>query len=259
MRPGSPGWLILAGAMLLMAVAPVSESAGARPVLPCGAEPADVAPKYAPLGAPPAVAVWHNITLAPDTCLGQAKGHQTLAIALAVRFEHRGTLEDLAARAGAISATRAIRYWSVTDGEYRPLISEAFALDGPDTHARRPDFTASEVLSGRTLYFAQNDTRSTGLNLYSLKARRLGPDELAIEVVNITDIRFLVFTMFGARSLVSLHIFRRLDGQVWGYYGLSTIRGGVAGGHEKSFVNRAAAYQRFMIGAPTGKAPPLAP
>jgi hypothetical protein len=57
--------------------------------------------------------------------------------------------------------------------------------------------------------------------------------------------------MFEAKVLASVHLIERLQGNVWGFYGLSTIRQGAVEGHEKYFVNRAAAYYRFFIGDPT--------
>jgi len=182
-----------------------------------------------------------------------------LVVALAARFRGPESIEDIAARVGAVSATSGLLYWSTTDGNWRVLISEAEALRGRSTGAVRADFAAREVLGDRTLYFRQKDTRSTGWNLYSLRGRRLGPERLAVEVVNLSAIRFLLITLAEARSLVSLHFVERLGPGLWGYYGLSAVRDGAGEGFDKSLVNRAAAFYRFLTGRPGDAGPPLAP
>ena len=50
------------------------------------------------------------------------------------------------------------------------MIAKAFALDDPTTGSARPDFTAAEIFGARSLYFAQDETRTTGTNVYSLSA-----------------------------------------------------------------------------------------
>ena len=82
---------------------------------------------------------------------------------------------------------------------------------------------------------------------------------MAIEMINLTAIRFLVFTLFELNSLRSLHIFEMLEPGLWGYYGISTVRDGAVEGHEKSLVNRAAAAYRFFRIVPADRDPPLAP
>ncbi len=151
-----------------------------------------------------------------------------------------------------------IRYWSVTDDDWRELVSEAYAVSDPENRVRRGDFTVGEVLSGETLYFVQDDTRSSGLNLYSLRARRIGSNGLAIEIVNMAPISYLLVPLFDPGALISLQIVRHLRGEEWGYYGLSAVRTGAGSGQERSWINRAAAYQRLLVGEPTDAAPPLA-
>ena len=218
-----------------------------------------VVPPYAELGNPPTVEIWRDVELARDQpCLGALRGRATLAVVLAGRFRDVRSIEEIAGRVGAISSTKGLRYWSTTDGEWRTLVSDAFALASRDADSRRGDFTPAEILSGRTLYFAQRDTRSTSLNIYSLTGRLLGPRRLAIEMINLTVIRFLVFTLFEPNSLRSLHIFEMLEPGVWGYHGISTVHDGAVDGHERSLVNRAAAAYRFFRIVPADRDPPLA-
>ena len=232
----------------------------AEPVPPCGDPNSAVAPPYAEPGNPPTAGIWRDVALAGDkSCLHALRGPAILAVALAGRFRDVRSIEDIARRIGAISSTKGLRYWSVTDGGWRTLVSDAFALSSHDPETRRADFSPAEILSGRTLYFAQRDTRSTSLNNYSLTGRLLGPGRLAVEIINLTDIRFLFFSLFNPKSLRSLHIFEKLEPGLWGYYGMSTVRDGSVEGHERSLVNRTAAAYRFFRAVPADRDPPLAP
>ncbi len=206
------------------------------------------------------VAIWHDLELARIVpCLGARPGRSKLVVALAGRFKSAGSIERMAERIGAISASKGLRYWSATEGRWRTLISDAFALRSPDTDDRRANFTAREVLSGRTLYFAQRDTRSTSLNVYSLTGRLTGDGRMTVEVVNLTTIRIIIFPMFEPEALRSFHFFDELAPGVLGYYGLSVVASGSVEGYEKSLVNRAAAAYRFFKGVPADRDPPLAP
>jgi hypothetical protein len=70
-------------------------------------------------------------------------------VALAAHFSHSGTSDALLRRFGAISTLKGLQYWSVTEGGWRTLITDAAALTGgPDLDHRRPDFTLAEMRSG---------------------------------------------------------------------------------------------------------------
>ena len=246
--------------LLVLALGLACAHARAQPVPPCSSVGSDQNPAYGPLGDPPEVAIWRDIQINGDAeCMGPVSGPMKLVVALAGRFRHSGTLEDIAARIGAISTTEGLVYWSTTKDGWRELISEASALAEPAAGTERPDFTAEDILGGRTLYFAQKDTRSTGVNVYSLTGRPAGPARLSVATTNLTPIRFMVVTFFEPRALLSVHFVERLEPDVWGYYGLAAVRGGRAEGYEKSLVNRAAAFYRHLIGEPPDKMPPLAP
>lgn len=252
---------LLPPAVLLLAVLLRAGSAAAQndalPRPPCA--PGDSPfPAYAGEGAPPVVAVWRDLTLPEDPCLGVLSGRMNSVAALAGRFRFAGSLDDLAARVGAVSQTVGQLYWSTTDQDWRELISEAFALSGNDQDLERPDFTAADVRSGDTLYFAQNDTRSTGLNVYRMRALQSRPGRLVVEMANETPVTFTFMTLFQEGGLLSLHFVERIDGDLWGYYALAAVREGSVSGHTKSLVNRAAAFYRYLRGVPGDAGPPLA-
>jgi hypothetical protein len=265
-----PRVLLLAATLAFATLAFATHSEGAAgveaaaPRPPCGAGALPV-PAYAGEDAPPSVAVWHDVELAGDAaCLGRLRGEAQLMVAIASRFRHDGSLDELAARLGAVSRTAGLLYWSTGEQKWRHLITRSAAVTGPDVDWRtgagqRPDFSAAELRSGATLWFVQNDSRSTGANLYSARATLSEPDRLAVEVVNESAITFVVMTLFEAQELLALHVVERLDGDLWGYYGLAAVRGEPLEGYEKSLVNRAAAFHRFVLGKPGDAEPPLAP
>lgn len=244
---------------LLLSVLALGARASSEPTPPCAASGSTSHPGYSALDTQPNVGAWHDVTLNfAASCPAALNGSAKLVIALASRFVHAGTVEDLAARIGAVSKMGHLKYWSVTDGAWRVLISKAFAVD--DGNARRPrsDFSAEEVLSGQTLVMAQRDTRSTGLNLYALMDRSHTSKEMRVTVINLTDIRFLLATIFRRNTLISTHFFTRLRGTEWGYYSLTVVKDGSVKGREKSFINRAAAFQRFITGERPEQEPALA-
>jgi hypothetical protein len=233
-------------------------AAGHGPMPPCPPGDPVAEPAFAAIGAPPAVAVWRSVALGAGDCFDGLDAPMDLLVALSVRFRISGGVEEIATRVGAISNMIGMQYWSVTDGGWRELVSAAYAVSDPENRVRRGDFTAAEVLSGRTLYFVQDDSRSSGLNLYSLTVRRIGADGLAVAFVNMASIRYFLVPLFDPGALISLQVVRHLQGDEWGYYGLSAVRNGGGSNHERSWINRAAAYQRLLMGEPTDGAPPLA-
>ena len=245
-------WLLLAAGLSGAGAAPV-------PAPRCPDRGAAPAPAYGPVDGPPAVAAWTDLDALPEGCRTTLDAAAPLAVALAGRFTHAGSVEDLAARLGAVSSTVGLPYWSVSDGAWKPLVSEAFALAGPDPDERRADFDAREVLGGETLHFAQNDTRSWGTNVYRLRTLEASPDRIVVASDNVSGIGLGPVTLFAPHALASVQFVERLEGATWGYYGLAVVRGGAFAAREKSLVNRQAALYRLLIGAVPDGAPPLAP
>ncbi len=247
--------VFLSAAILVLAVPQLS----AQPVPPCAIDHAETTPAYGDIGAAPAVQVWQDIELSDRAgCLGALTGRSALVIALAGQFDGRLSRDDIATRIGDVSATRGLLYWSTTDQEWRTLVTEAYALKDPASDVRRPDFNAPEMLRGHPLYFMQNDSRSSGPNTYSLTVREMGPNRFVATISNVTAIRFAFVTLFEPQALVSVHFFDRTEDGAWAYYGISAARAGIGAGNAKSFVNRAAAYYRFLIGVAADSEPPLA-
>lgn len=236
--------------------------AGPRP--PCGDSPR---PEYPDPGAPPVVEVWndeaHAGTWDPPGCTGwTARDEETVIVALAGSFHHRGDVEDLLIRFGDISTLTDVRYWSVSEKAWRPLVIEATALTAPDPEQERADFGIADLVSGRDLFVAQSDNRSSGTVVYRMRVLEVRPERLVIQTENVTSIRFWLLTLFEPGDVQAVYFLERLSPDAWGYYSLT--RTDVASklprrGHESSYINRAVALYRHFAGIPTDRDPPAAP
>jgi hypothetical protein len=180
---------------------------------------------------------------------------------LAGSFHFTGTADELVARIGAISTLRGVRYWSVTDKIWRPLVIDASALSRPDPRSRRSDFLAAEMTAGRELYYWENDSRS-GKIIHRMTVRERSPVRVVIATENVTPVRFSFVTLFEPGALQSVEFVDRVSPGAWGVYLLTRTDEGMsafAGGHEASYVNRAVAIYRHLARIPTDQEPPAAP
>jgi hypothetical protein len=178
-------------------------------------------------------------------------------VALGGSFFFEGSGSDLALRFGAISTLRGVKYWSVTDARWEVLIREAIAVNDADHRRRRGDFSLAELQSGRDLYFEQQDNRSSGQVVYRQRVDVLDRDRVEIAIENATDVSIFLFTLFNPGDLHSLYIMERLSPGVWGFYSLTGVRAGMlASDQPGSYVNRAVAIYRHIVGIPTDQNPP---
>lgn len=254
-------WL---GVMLAVVVLgwPAFARADDGPIAPCGSHASAPNPPFIDSGT---ARSWSSSELpagwAPADCIGWASSRFTRLTAVAATFDFAGTVDDLVAKFGAQSAWRGIKYWSVSDGRWDTLITDAVALDGADQQRRRGDFTASELKPGADLYFLQVDNRSSDPVTYRMRVTAIEPDRLVVTTENVSAISLLFLTLFEPGALKSTYVFVRLAPGKWGYYNLSGAREGAAviGNHAASYLNRAAAIYRHLVGLADDNKPPLRP
>ena len=237
--------------------------AAQAPQPPCGSSSAY--PPFAETGAPPNIRVWSSGDLVspwiPPSCTGWAPA-DGLLVALAGQFRFDGNGEGLLARFGAISTLQGIHYWSVSDHQWRTLITHASALDSPDLTRQRADFTTAEMKRGRKFYFAHDDNRTSGEVIYRLRVQELTLDRLVVTTENVSPVRKLMLTLAEPGGLQSVHFLERKTPHVWRYYVLARTAEDLTsllGVTDRSYVNRAVALYRHFIGIPTDRDPPLAP
>jgi hypothetical protein len=240
---------LLAIAVLLTSAGLCAAEEGPRP--PCaGLAPF---PAYPALGVPPNIRVWTRAELgswAPPACTGfTAKGDGVL-VAVAGSLPFKGSADDLLRRFGAVSALKGLKYWSVTEGGWRTLITKATALQGPDLHRPRSDFTLAEMRSGADLYFAQADNRAGGDVVYRMHVRDFGPDRFVVVIENVSPVSRYLVTLFNPGDLYAVHFLERRGQKAWGYYGLAWAAESLSrlAVPKASYVNRAVALYRHILG-----------
>jgi hypothetical protein len=239
-------WALLSALAIALAAFGVARADEARPRVPCeGQKPV---PMYAGVGEPPKVQTWKGVGWDVPACLPWPHARFRLIVALAASFRHEGDSTALLGRFGAISAMRGIRYWSVTEGDWRVLIKDAFAVDGPGSMQPRPDFAPRDMIRGADLYFVEQDNRS-GLVIYRMRVLEAGADRISISTENVTPVRALGFTVFPPGSLRAAYRVQRADSNTWSFYGVSTTgedASMLAGLSESSYINRATALYGYF-------------
>ncbi|MFM9970095.1 MAG: DUF6675 family protein [Burkholderiales bacterium] len=226
---------------------------------PCGAT---VFPAFAEPGDTPRTGVWNAAQLElwnPPSCLGWMRQKDATLAVIAGSFRHTGTAQDLLRRFGEISRLRGLRYWSVSDKNWRVLVNDASATSAIDATRRRADYNLNELRPGMDLYFAQSDSRSSGEVLYRMRVKEASEKRMVVETENVSPVRLYLFTLFDAGELKAQYFIERGDAERWNIYTLALAVGRSARNNEASLLNRAAAYYRHYIGAPADAASPLAP
>jgi hypothetical protein len=260
---------LLGIAFLLLLVLPTSASMGAReggtaPRLPCGGASYPLLPV---LDAPPNVAFWNGAdfggTWNAPPCSGWQAASTNIVIALTGHFSNRGDAGAILTRIGMISTLPQVRYWSVTDKKWEALFARATALRGPDTNSPRGDFLVSEFLSGSELYFLSADNRMQTDIMTRIRVKDAADDHVVLEMSNVSPLRFLTFTVVPAGDFQTLYFLDRQPDGSWQFYSVTRVLNGsfllsrlVTG---PSYVNRAVAMYRDIVGIPTDRNPPAMP
>ena len=240
-------------ALVIVAIPTLTIGTMAGPVPPCGA---GLSPQYPPPGERPAVKVWHDEDLkrsewGPPNCTGwDSSSRSKLVLAMAGSFRFDGTLDEVVERIGAISTLPGVRYWSVTDRAWRPLVVDASALSRPDRTSRRGDFLAAEMATGRELYYWELHRRSGNI-VNRMTVLERGPARAVIATENVTPVRIFFMTLFEPGTLQSVAFVELIAPGVWGAYFLTRAGQGassLAVGREESYVNAATAMYEHLAG-----------
>ncbi|MEN8213045.1 MAG: DUF6675 family protein [Pseudomonadota bacterium] len=230
---------------------------------PLVAEPAWQWLEYPSAGAIPSAAVWQSTERewTPPGELGWNSEEYTVLVMIAGSFECRGGQDALLERIGRISASNAIKYWSVTEQIWNTLFDEAYALESADESAMREDFTVAEVTSGKPLLFLQQENRGITGGVYRMRVNSK-PGRIIVTTENVNPLKSFMISLIGAGEFQTGYILEQQSDTQWRYYSiLRAGRGGyslVIGGHDSSFINRANAMFRHLSGTATDSEPPLA-
>jgi hypothetical protein len=244
--------------IFMMMMCPLAVAADDPPQTPCGTAPN---PPYARADAQPNVRVWNGgdqRVRISARCNASAEDFKVV-IGLAGTLHFEGSTEQLLARIGAVSQMQGIRYWSVTDKQWRVLVTRSGAVRSGTAAEPRTDFSAAEMKQGRDVFFAQRDSRSTGQVVYRMRVLETARDRLVVETENVSPIKTFVFTWFRPGELRTVHFLTRRSAAVWNYYALTAVDAKQSDSRMPSLINRAAALYRYVVGQPTDQEPPLAP
>lgn len=229
------------------------------PRLPCGAE---AYPAFAAAGVPPNVRAWRGAAARewqPPACTGWTRSGFDVLVGVGGSFRHEGEIDALLARIGGYSTKKSVRYWSVTEKSWKPLVTDVFSLSGPDAAQRRADFSAADVVKGRDLYFAQSDNRSSGKTVYRDRVLLVERDRVMLVRENVTPVKMMLVTVFEPGDLQTAYFLERRAPGVWGFYSLTRTRMAsslMPVGDEGSYINRAVAFYRHIAAIPTDQEPP---
>jgi hypothetical protein len=237
---------------------PMASATGAaaarKPQGPCGEAPY---PNYPALDAGPEVVLWTSDTLGknwrPPYCVGWPTNSATLVVGLAGRFDDSHDGDAMLAKIGAISSLRDVRYWSVTDKRWNTLFLRVTALDGPDPHKQRGDFSVAEMRALGDRYFLAADNRSDEDAVWRLRIKEAGERRIIVETTNVSAFRWLFLPLIGAGDIQTSYILEREPGGTWTLYSLtrvlyiSPLLGYLAS--DASYINRATGFYRHYAGA----------
>jgi len=214
---------------------------------------------YPSPGSPPVTQAWTQADvkagrIAAD-CAKWLPDNFTTAVALTGSIRYEGNAAGLLKRFGNISSLRGTRYWSVTDKKWLTMITDASAISGPDG-APRPDFTLSELKSGKPLYFMQQDNRSPKPITYLMQIDGQTQKKQVVRISNVSSLKIMMIPVLKQGDIQSVYVLEQQSPGIWGYFSVLSVRSSfsVFGGSQKdSWTNRAVAIYGHFSGVPADK------
>lgn len=197
---------------------------------------------------------------AKAVCIAHGPPGSTLWVSVAGTMSNAATAEAVLARFGALSQMRQIKYWSISDQMWRPLFASAAALTGPGGK-ERDDLSLEELKRASPLYFEQADSRTSRKVVYELRVLRADRDGFVVSTVNVSPLQWWGITAYKPGDLDTRYFFERAAAGAWQFYSLARMPPGgrLFNAQDGSYINRAVAMYRFLLGVPTDAEPPAAP
>jgi hypothetical protein len=232
----------------------------AQPACPSGG----VSPVFPPLNAAPVAqatrASGGHAFPAGASCFEKSDSAATW-ITVASTARTSASLNALIERFGSVSKLLPVQYWSTTEQKWRPLVLSASAVASTNPRIARADYSVAELVTGEDRYYSMADSRSGRAITYRLRLWPSQPTELVVESANVDAIRQWGVTLYAPGGLHTLYFLKKQSPDVWTYYSITRIlpNSFLAEGHDKSFINRAVAVYRYIVGVPTDAEPPSAP
>ena len=186
---------------------------------------------------------------------------EAVMISVTGRVRYTGDALGLLARVGRSSEQRGILYWSVANGAWQPMLTDASALSGPDPALRRPDFKPAEMQVGARLYMLLDDDRPPGPVVFATEIREADAGGFMTVAANVSPVTLMGMTIADPGDLASLLAVHRVGPDEFSYFALSSIALSpmvAASVSDASHINRAVAAFRYLAGIPGDREPPAA-
>ena len=190
-----------------------------------------------PSWVPPACMDWNTLTF-------------DFMLAISGRFTNVDNVADFARRVVSFSTLTKMRYWSVSNDEWRPLFDDAGTLSNIGLESRRNDFTSIDVQSGAQFYYFQDESSPLGPVIFLMTIIERSPKRLIFTSINISPFQVPFFDAVKAGGFDQYYIIQKELGQTWTYYSLVRTKMSHAflAPSTSSSLNRAFAYFRHIAG-----------
>jgi hypothetical protein len=253
------GWLVFVAAVT-SAIAMASD----RPVQPPACLSSGVSPVFPPLNAAPVAQATRvpggRAFPAGASCFEKSDSAATW-ITVASLVQTSNSLNAFIERFGSVSKLLAVQYWSTSEQKWRPLVLSASAIASTNPKTPRADYSLAELVTGEDRYYSVTDSRSGRAVTYRLRLWPNQPTGLVVESANVDAIKQWGITLYAPGGLHTFYFLWKQSPDAWAYYSITRILPNslLAAGHDKSFINRAVAVYRHIVGLPTDADPPPAP
>jgi hypothetical protein len=250
-------WLLLAAAVTGV-VAMASDRPGEL-----GCLSGDGTLLFAPLNAPPiAQATRVSNGAAPPagaSCFGKSDSAVTW-ITVASMIQTSDSRDTFIERFGSVSALSGVQYWSTTEQKWRPLVLSASAIASVNSRLPRADYSLAELVTGEDRFYSMTDSRSGRAVTYRLRLSQSQPTGLVVDIANVDAIKQWGITLYAPGGLHTLYFLQKRAPDILAYYSITRVlpNSFLAEGHEKSYINRAVAVYRHIVGLRTDAEPPAA-
>jgi hypothetical protein len=138
------------------------------------------------------------------------------------------------------------------------MVSSASAIASASSRLPRGDYSLAELITGEDRYYSMTDTRSGRAVTYRLRLWQNQPTELVVEITNVDAIKQWGITLYAPGGLRTLYFLKKQSPDIWAYYSITRVLPDsfLAEGHDKSYINRAVALYRYIVGLQTDAEPP---
>ena len=243
------GIAVFCAGVRIAAASDQPSAASSFAVPPCAGQPS---PSYPDVDQTPVVRIWRDAELKAwqiPACLTLPAISPNSLMAAVGRFKTEGGMDAIAGRLAAISDLLKVRYFAFDKG-WKNLYTGAYALPDGNSDAKRADFSADDIQTGKTLRFWKEENSALGGIVYRISVLERTENRLVYTVVNETAAKALMFTASEPGEFRQYYFVERDQDNTWRYYNIveARIGAGPFSVSSRSFQSRAIAHFRQLAG-----------